>query len=119
MDRNVSVFRNQGGLEEALATIRELRAQFPEVGVEDKGKVYNTDLFAALELDYMLDLAEVICVASLFRTESRGAHFRTDFPERDDANWLKHTLVYSGEAGPRTDTLPVTITRWQPTQRSY
>ena len=119
MDRNVSVFRNQGGLEEALATVRDLRAQFPEVGVEDKGKVYNTDLFAALELDYMLDLAEVICVASLFRTESRGAHFRTDFPERDDANWLKHTLVYPGEAGPRTDTLPVTITRWQPTQRSY
>jgi succinate dehydrogenase / fumarate reductase, flavoprotein subunit len=119
MDRNVSVFRNQGGLEEALATVRELRVQFPDVGVEDKGKVYNTDLFAALELDYMLDLAEVICVASLFRTESRGAHFRTDFPERDDANWLKHTLVYSGEAGPRTDTLPVTITRWQPTQRSY
>jgi succinate dehydrogenase / fumarate reductase flavoprotein subunit len=119
MDRNVSVFRNKGGLEEALATVRDLRAQFPDVGVEDKGKVYNTDLFAALELDYMLDLAEVICVASLFRTESRGAHFRTDFPERDDANWLKHTLVYPGEAGPRTDTLPVTITRWQPTQRSY
>jgi succinate dehydrogenase / fumarate reductase flavoprotein subunit len=119
MDRYVSVFRNQAGLQEALDTVRGLRTLFPEVGVQDKGKVYNTDLFAVLELDYMLDLAEVICAAALFRTESRGAHFRTDFPERDDANWLKHTLVYRGEAGPRVDTLPVTITRWQPQVRSY
>jgi succinate dehydrogenase / fumarate reductase flavoprotein subunit len=119
MDRNVSVFRDKAGLEEALQTVRGLRAIYPEVGVQDKGKVYNTDLFAALELDYMLDLAEVICAAALFRTESRGAHFRTDYPQRDDANWLQHTLVYPGAAGPRVDTLPVTITRWQPQQRSY
>ncbi|HEY8742177.1 MAG TPA: FAD-binding protein, partial [Chloroflexota bacterium] len=119
MDRNVSVFRNKAGLQEALDTVRGLRTLFPEVGVQDKGKVYNTDLFAVLELDYMLDLADVICTAALFRTESRGAHFRTDYPERDDANWLKHTLVYQGEAGPRVDTLPVTITRWQPQVRSY
>ena len=119
MDRNVSVFRDKAGLEETLATVRGLRAIYPEVGVQDKGKVYNTDLFAVLELDYMLDLAEVICAAALFRTESRGAHFRTDYPERDDANWLKHTLVYPGAAGPRVDTLPVTVTRWQPQQRSY
>ena len=119
MDRNVSVFRDKAGLEEALETVRGLRAAYPEVGVEDKGKVYNTDLFAVLELDYMLDLAEVICAASLFRTESRGAHFRTDFPQRNDRDWLKHTLVYPGEGGPRVDTLPVTITRWQPQERSY
>lgn len=119
MDRNVSVFRDKAGLEEALETVRGLRAAYPEVGVQDKGKVYNTDLFAVLELDYMLDLAEVICAAALFRTESRGAHFRTDYPQRDDANWLKHTLVYREEAAPRVETLPVTITRWQPQQRSY
>ncbi|HEV7216808.1 MAG TPA: FAD-binding protein [Chloroflexota bacterium] len=119
MDRNVSVFRDKTGLEEALETVRGLRALYAEVGVQDKGKVYNTDLFAVLELDYMLDLAEVICAAALFRTESRGAHFRTDFPQRDDGNWLKHTLVYRDAAAPRLDTLPVTITRWQPQQRSY
>ena len=119
MDRNVSVFRDKAGLEEALETVRGLRAAYPEVGVQNKGKVYNTDLFAVLELDYMLDLAEVICAAALFRTESRGAHFRTDYPQRDDANWLKHTLVYREEAAPRVETLPVTITRWQPQQRSY
>mgnify|MGYP001426171292 CR=1 FL=1 len=119
MDRNVSVFRTEAGIQEAWATIRELRAVYPEVGVQDKGKVYNTDLFSALELGYMLDLAEVICAAAQYRKESRGAHFRTDYPERDDVNWLKHTLAYDSEGGPRMETLPVTITQWQPTARSY
>ena len=119
MNKDVAVFRNEAGMQEAQAKIAELRAQYAEVGVQDKGKVFNTDLFAALELDYMLDLAGAICAAALYRKESRGAHFRTDFPERDDANWLKHTLVFRTPEGPRVETLPVTITKWQPTKRSY
>ncbi len=119
MNKNVAVYRDHDGLSSALAHIRQLRTAYSEVGVQDKGKVYNTDMFAALELDFMLDLADSICASALFRTESRGAHIRRDFPERDDANWLKHTLATYAPEGATIGTLPVTITKWEPQKRSY
>ncbi|MCW4052992.1 MAG: succinate dehydrogenase/fumarate reductase flavoprotein subunit, partial [Candidatus Bathyarchaeota archaeon] len=80
---------------------------------------YNTGLVGALQLDFTLDLAEVTIASALARTESRGAHSRRDCPKRDDENWLKHTLAYYTEAGPRLEYAPVTITKWPPTARKY
>jgi succinate dehydrogenase / fumarate reductase flavoprotein subunit len=121
MHEHVAVFRNQQGMETAAQKVRELKAAYEKVSVDDKGKVFNTDLVFALELGYVIDTAEAICASALTRKESRGAHYRTDMPRRDDANWLKHILVYRGvnEAPPRIDYLPVTITRWQPVERKY
>ena len=87
--------------------------------MENRGKVFNLDLVFHLELEFMLDLAEVIAVSALDRRESRGAHSRTDFPERNDEEWLKHTLAAWSEDGPQMSYLPVTITRWQPEARAY
>ena len=119
MNENVAVFRNEEGMQTALQTIRRLRERYAELAVQDKGQVFNTNLLFTLELGFMLDAAEVICVSALARKESRGAHFRTDIPQRDDANWLKHTLAYFSPKGPKIDYSPVTITRWQPQVRSY
>ncbi len=85
----------------------------------DKDRVFNTDLTAVLELDFMLDVAQAIAWSALNRRESRGAHSRTDYAARDDANYLKHSLAYRTEAAPRIDYLPVTITKWQPAERKY
>ncbi|MSQ22069.1 MAG: FAD-binding protein [Dehalococcoidia bacterium] len=119
MNEHVAVFRNEAGMQTALQTIRQLRERYAELAVQDKGQVFNTNLLFTLELGFMLDTAEIICASALARKESRGAHFRTDIPQRDDANWLKHTLAYFTQAGPRIDYAPVTITRWQPQVRSY
>ena len=119
MHEHVGVFREHTGLHAARAKMAELKARFKNVGVDDKGKIFNTDLLFALEVGLMLDVAEAIVASALFRIESRGAHFRTDYPERNDDEWLKHTLVYCGENGPRLETLPVTITQWQPAKRTY
>ncbi len=119
MHRHVGVFRDQSGLEEAQAIVATLKERYRHVGVDDKGKVFNTDLLFALEVGLMLDVAEAIVASALFRAESRGAHFRTDFPDRNDEDWLKHTLVFHTGKAPRLETLPVTITQWQPTKRTY
>ena len=119
MHRHVGVFRDQSGLEEAQAIVTNLKERYRNVGVDDKGKVFNTDLLFALEVGLMLDVAEAIVASALFRAESRGAHFRTDFPDRNDEDWLKHTLVFHTGKAPRLETLPVTITQWQPTKRTY
>ena len=87
--------------------------------VHNKGRVFNTDLIFALELGYMLDCADSIAAGALERKESRGAQSRTDFPDRDDENWLKHILVSKGELGPEVSHLPVTITKWTPEERKY
>jgi succinate dehydrogenase/fumarate reductase flavoprotein subunit len=89
------------------------------VTLDDRSRVFNTELVAALELECMLDVAEAIVTAALARRESRGAHTRRDFPERDDAAFLAHSLVSYSPEGPRLSTLPVTITRWQPQERKY
>ena len=119
MTEGIGVFRDQDSMERAEAAVRRSRSQFDKVSVQDKGKTFNTDLMFALELDYMIDCAAAVCAGALARKESRGAHFRTDITERDDENWLKHTLVYKSEDGPRVETLPVTITSWEPEKRVY
>ena len=119
MNEHLAVFRDRRGMEEALARVRELRERFTRVAVPDKGKTFNTNLIFTLELGFMLDCAEAIALSALERKESRGAHTRTDMPERDDENWLKHITVTSGPDGPGIDHIPVTITQWEPQIRSY
>ena len=113
------VFREEAGLLEAQRRIHAIRERFPDVSVHDRGRVFNTDLLAVLELDFMFDCAETIIASALARKESRGAHTRTDYPERDDDNWLKHVAVYHTPDGPAVTYLPVTITKWQPEARKY
>ncbi|MFN3974446.1 MAG: FAD-dependent oxidoreductase [Dehalococcoidia bacterium] len=121
MDRFLGVFRDREGMEQSLHTLRTLRERYQRISVRDKGRVFNTALVFALELDYMLECAEAIAVGALERKESRGAHYRRDYPNRDDANWLKHILLYQGEKeeGPTVAYLPVTITQWPPEKRVY
>ena len=119
MDRHLGVYRNEEGMKEAISTIKELMGRYGNVPVEDKGRVFNTDLIFALELGLMLDCAEAIAVSALERKDSRGAHSRQDYTKRDDENWLKHILVMDTEAGPQVSHAPVVITNWQPEERKY
>lgn len=120
MNRYVSVFREQEGLETARQHIQALKTRWPDVTIQDKGQVFNTGLIAVLELGFMLDCAEAIIAGALTRKESRGAHFRTDYLDRDDEDWLRHILLYHRpESEPLTAFLPVTITQWQPQIRVY
>jgi len=117
MDRYVAVERDAGGLAKALEEIRTLRERYERVSVGDKGRIYNQALTFVLELGFMLDCADAAVRSAIARTESRGAQYRTDFPERNDAEWLKHVLIVHGRSDP--EYLPVTITRWQPEARTY
>ncbi len=119
MDRHCGVFRDESGMSAAQAKIPELKERYARVGLDDKGRVFNTDLVFALELGFMLDCAETILASALERKESRGAQARRDYPKRDDANWLKHILVTRSDSGPRLSHLPVVITRWKPEERKY
>lgn len=119
MDKYLGVFREGKGLNNALAEVRALKESFKEIRVEDKGRVYNTDLISVLELGFMLDVAEVIVLGALERKESRGGHARTDYTKRDDENFLMHTLAYYTENGPRLEYEPVRITHWKPVERKY
>lgn len=119
MTENVGIFRTGERLSLALQKIRELKKRYENIVVDDKSTVYNTDLIAALELGYMLDVAEVIVAGAIARTESRGAHARLDYPKRDDQNWLRHTLAYYTPEGPMLDYKPVVITKYQPVERKY
>ncbi len=119
MDSKVGVFRTGPDLKAALDKIQEIKQRLPDIKVKDRGRIYNTDLLSALEVDNLLDLAEIIVAGALARTESRGGHSRRDFPQRDDVDWLKHTLAYYTPKGPRLDYIPVTITMWQPVERKY
>jgi succinate dehydrogenase / fumarate reductase flavoprotein subunit len=116
---NVSVFRMEAPMTEALEKIKELKERYQMIALKDKGSCFNRDLLEALELGHMLDLAEVITMGALHRRESRGAHSREDFPERDDKTYLVHTLVRYSEKGPQIFEKPVTITRFQPKERKY
>jgi len=117
---NVSVFRNEAGLTEAEEKIRELKQRYEKVPVHDKGKIFNRDLLDVMELGQMLDLAEAIVLGALFRKETRGAHAREDHPDRDDENFLVHTMVRLDDDNvPQVFTKPVSITRFQPQERKY
>ncbi|MEO0299608.1 MAG: succinate dehydrogenase/fumarate reductase flavoprotein subunit, partial [candidate division WOR-3 bacterium] len=120
MDTHVGVFRDREGLEKALQKIKELKEKYKYIKLVDKSKVYNTELINALELENMLNVAEVVTVSALKREESRGAHARIDFPKRDDEKFLKHTLAYKDEKdGVRIEYIPVNITYWKPEERKY
>ena len=119
MGSHVGVFRYREKLEEAGEAIRRLKVRYQNIVIQDKGKVFNTELIAALELGSILDLAEVIVQGALGREESRGAHFRRDFPKRNDQEWLKHTLAYYRDEGPRMEYAPVVLTKYPPKERSY
>jgi len=118
MDNRMYVFRNGEGLGEAVKAIQSLKKRAYK-RVEDKAQEYNTNLLHVFELEAMLEVAEAAIVGALARTESRGAHTRTDFPKRDDDNWLKHTLAYRAEDGPRLAYIPVVITSHKPQERKY
>ncbi|GAA2635852.1 succinate dehydrogenase flavoprotein subunit [Streptomyces axinellae] len=124
MDKNVMVFRTEQTLKEAVEEIGALRKRFRNISVQDKGKRFNTDLLEALELGNLLDLAEVTAVSALARKESRGGHYREDFPSRDDVNFMRHTMAYrevgdDGTESIRLDYKPVVQTRYQPMERKY
>jgi len=119
MDRYANIFRNAQDLSEGLRRVRTLKERFARVRVVDQSKVFNLNLSDAVETGHMIDLAEVILVGGQARTESRGAHFRTDFPKRDDAAWMRHTLAQSSPAGPVLSYAPVAYTRWEPKERVY
>ncbi|HEY7629168.1 MAG TPA: FAD-binding protein [Thermoleophilaceae bacterium] len=119
MDKYAAVFRDEEGLNQVLEIVRRLKEEAKTVAIDDKGKVFNQDLFGALELGYMLDNAECVVVGALERRESRGAQFRTDYPERNDDEWLKHINLTYTDDGPEISYSEVTITQWQPEARTY
>jgi succinate dehydrogenase flavoprotein subunit len=120
MHVNFGVFRREDQMLEQGDIVRALRERYERVVVEDKGDVFNTDLTQALELGFLLELAECMVVCGLARTESRGAHARPyDYPERDDESFLRHTLVTWEDGAPALDWKPVTMTKWQPEERKY
>lgn len=114
-----SVFRTEESLKQGIDAILALKERFSRVAVTNKGKSFNYDLMETIELGHQLDLCEVILVSARNRRESRGAHFREDFPERDDRNYLRHTLIFDAPGGPRIEYKPVAITRFQPKVRAY
>ena len=119
MNDKLAVFRDHDGIEQAISQLLELRERYSKVIVSDKSKTFNTNLIFTLELGFMLDCAETIAFGALERKESRGAHYRTDMPDRDDENWLKHIVLSKGQDGPEIEYQPVKITQWQPEARTY
>ena len=119
MHQKVGIYRDEAGLREAEETIRELRERYGKASMPSFSGRYNPSLSMFLELGYMLDAAQVIVACALARQESRGTHYRTDFPERDDTNWLQHTLASLTPEGPSLGFKPVVVTQWQPQRRTY
>jgi succinate dehydrogenase flavoprotein subunit len=123
MDANASVYRTEDTLKQALHDVQALKSRYAHITVQDKGKRYNTDLLEAIELGFLLELAEILVVGALNRKESRGGHAREDYPNRDDTNYMRHTMAYKqGESltsDIRLDYKPVTFTRYKPMERKY
>ncbi|NOT06300.1 MAG: FAD-binding protein [Anaerolineales bacterium] len=119
MFADVGIYRNEKDMQSALEKVRELKKRFKDVTVSDTGKIFNTELLNAWEFGNLLDIAEVVALSALNRKESRGGHSREDFPERDDKNWLKHTLVWNKNGKLEIDYKPVVITKHQPKARVY
>jgi len=119
MNRHAAVFRDEEGLNSALETVHRLREDAGKAWIDDRGTVFNQDVLGALELGFMIDCAEATVVAAIERKESRGAQYRTDFPERNDEEWLKHIDITLEEGQPKVSYSPVTFTQWQPEVRKY
>ena len=119
MEEGVGIYRDEASVRKTCDVLHALRDRFPNVRLDDRSLSFNTELIAALELDFMLDVAEAVAHSALARTESRGSHQRTDHPRRDDTRFLKHTLAYRTDGPPRIDYLDVVITRWPPAERVY
>jgi succinate dehydrogenase / fumarate reductase flavoprotein subunit len=119
MDKYVAVFRDEAGLHTALEAVRRLKEEATDVAIDDKGSVFNQDVLGALELQFMLDNAEAIVISAIERKESRGAQYRTDFPERNDDDWLKHINVSANGSEPEISYSDVTMTQWEPQERTY
>jgi succinate dehydrogenase / fumarate reductase flavoprotein subunit len=120
MDRNAQVYRTEESLKQAEEDIAALKVRYANVAVSDKGKRYNSDLLEAIELGFLLELAEMLVVGARARNESRGGHFREDYPNRDDVNFMRHTMAYRDAAGAiQLDYKPVVMTRYQPMERKY
>ncbi len=120
MEEGAGIYRDQGSLKKSQQIIGQLQERFLNLSLDDHSLTFNTELVNALELGYMLDVAQAVTQSALQRTESRGSHQRTDFPQRDDENFLAHSLAYHSDDGaPRVEYLPVTITRWPPGERVY
>jgi succinate dehydrogenase / fumarate reductase flavoprotein subunit len=119
MTENVSVFRVEDGMQETVEKLSELQETYRRVSIDDKGQIFNTELLEAWELGCLLDMAEVTAISALARKESRGAHARDDYKDRDDENWLKHTLCFKEGDQYRLDYKPVTLGRYEPKARVY
>tara|TARA_B100001750_G_C15504726_1_gene599609 strand:+ start:1 stop:1665 length:1665 start_codon:yes stop_codon:yes gene_type:complete len=120
MNDGIAVFRNEEGMKKTLESVRSVRERFPKISLDNKGKIFNTDLLSVLELEFMLDVAEVIGIGAIERKESRGAHAREDYPDRNDEEYLKHTVVNLDANGePKLNYIPVTMTQWEPQVRTY
>jgi succinate dehydrogenase / fumarate reductase, flavoprotein subunit len=119
MNEHLGVFRHAEGIQVALDRVRALAEDFRSAYIDDRSTVFNQDVIGAIELGYLLDNAEATCVAALHRTESRGAQFRTDFPQRNDDEWLKHIDLAMNETGPEISYSEVTMTQWEPEERTY
>jgi len=119
MDQHAGVYRTGEEMTAGLKKIRELKQRYEKIYVADKGSVYNTNLINAMEIQNLIDLAEMLLMSAVVREESRGGHARYDFPNRDDDKWLKHTLVSYSKEGPKLSYKPVTITKWKPVERKY
>jgi succinate dehydrogenase / fumarate reductase flavoprotein subunit len=119
MDRNAQVFRTEESLKHVQTVIEGLRKRYLKVGIHDRGQRFNTDLLEAIELGFLLDLAEVVVVSARNRKESRGGHMRDDFPDRNDEKYMKHTMAYKKGAKIEIDWKPVVITNYPPMERKY
>jgi succinate dehydrogenase / fumarate reductase flavoprotein subunit len=119
LDSTMGVFRTGEQMEVGLKKIRELKERYKHISLKDKSLSYNTDWARAVETGFMIEVAEIATLSALTRTESRGGHARRDFKVRDDENWLKHTMAYFTESGPRLDYSPVNISMWEPVERKY
>ena len=120
MEESAGIYRTGAALAKGIEQLRRVRARFADIAIEDTSRTFNTERVSALELSFMLDVAETIVASAVKRHESRGAHQRTDFPARDDVRFLSHSLVHrNADGSPRVEYLPVTITRWPPAERVY
>lgn len=119
MIKNAGIFRKKDKMERAMKRIAELKEVYKNMALDDKGDVFNQDLVNALEVGCLLDIAETVCIGALKRGESRGSHYRLDFPNRDDKNWLKHSIFYFTPDGAWVEYGDVTITRFPPEEREY